>query len=79
MVRALISLSDQELKKIDVLARKNKKSRAQVVREAIDLYLRKNETRESWKDLTRRTAGIWKHKKVDGLAYERKLREEWER
>ena len=80
MVRTLISLSDQNLKRLDRLARRSKKSRAQLVREAIDLYLKKNDNnRESWKELVRQTAGLWKHKNIDGLEYERKLREEWER
>lgn len=80
MVRTLISLPEQKLKKLDMLARKSKKSRAQLVREAVDLYLKKNDKpQESWKELVKRTAGIWKHKNVDGLEYERKLREEWER
>lgn len=80
MVRTLISLSDPKLKRLDILARKSKKSRAQLVREAVDLYLKKHDRKpESWKDLVRRTAGLWKHKNIDGLEYERKLREEWER
>ena len=80
MVRTLISISDQKLRKIDVLARKNKKSRAQVVREAVDLYLKKNEVKqENWKELVRRTAGLWKHKNIDTDAYLTRLRSEWER
>ena len=80
MVRTLVSLSDEKLKKLDNLARRSKKSRAQLMREAIDLYLKKKDHEsESWKELVRHTTGLWKQKKVDGLAYERKLREEWER
>ena len=80
MVRILISLPDQKLKQLDVLARKNKKSRAQVAREAVDLYLDKNDRRqESWQELVRSTAGIWKHKNMDTDTYLAKLRAEWDR
>ena len=43
MVRALITFKEEQLKKLDRLARKNKQSRAQVVREAIDLYVAQKE------------------------------------
>ena len=80
MVRTLISLPDAELKRLDIFARKNKKSRAQLVREAVDLYLKKHDRKqESWKELVQRTAGLWKNKNIDGLEYERKLRKEWKR
>ena len=81
MVRTLISLPDQKLKQLDVLARRNKKSRAQVVREAVDLYLNNNDRRrESWHELVRQTAGIGKgYFGDDAVEYVRKLRAEWEK
>ena len=80
MVRTLISLPDQKLKQLDVLARKNKKSRAQVMREAVDLYLNNNDRRrESWHELVRQTAGLWKHKNIDTDTYLTQLRTEWDR
>ena len=80
MVRTLISLPDQELKRLDVLARKNKKSRAQLVREAVDLYLKKHDRKqESWKEIVRKTAGLWKHKNTDTDTYLAQLRAEWDR
>lgn len=77
MVRALISFNDAQLKKVDHLAKKNKKSRAQFIREAVDQYVTQKEM--TWKEIVMKTAGIWKHKNIDGLEYERKLREEWDR
>jgi len=78
MVRALITFKEEQLKKLDRLARKNKQSRAQVVREAIDLYVTQKEKEPTWKEIVAKCAGMWKHKKIDGLVYERKLREEWD-
>lgn len=77
MVRTLISFPDKDLKKLDNLANKARKSRAQVVREAVTVYLKKNE-QQSWKEIVAKCAGMWKDKNIDGLAYERQLREEWE-
>jgi metal-responsive CopG/Arc/MetJ family transcriptional regulator len=79
MVRALITFKEEQLKKIDRLARKNKQSRAQVVREAIDRYVSQKEKEPTWKEIVAKCAGMWKHKNIDGLEYTNKLREEWER
>ena len=76
MVRASVTLNSEQLKKIDSLARKNKKSRAQVIREAVVLYVAEKEKEPTWGEIVKKTAGIWKHKKIDGLTYERQLREE---
>ena len=80
MVRTLISLPDQKLKQLDMLARRNRKSRAQVMREAVDLYLKNNDRKqESWHELVRSTAGIWKHKNMDTDTYLAQIRAEWDR
>lgn len=79
MVRVLISLKDEQLKKIDRLARKKKQSRAQVIREAIEEYVSKKENEPTWEELVRKTAGIWKHKNIDTDAYLEALRSEWDR
>ena len=79
MVRALITLEADKIKKLDSLARKNKKSRAQLVREVIDKYLDQNTKKPTWKELVRRTAGIWKGRNIDSVEYVRKLRSEWDR
>jgi metal-responsive CopG/Arc/MetJ family transcriptional regulator len=78
MVRTLISLPDKDIKKLDVLAHKAKKSRAQVVREAITAHLQKNE-QQSWKEIVAKCAGMWKHKNIDSDEYIRQLRSEWDR
>ena len=79
MVRAIISIPDKSLKRIDGIARKAKKSRAQIVREAVDLYIKNNDQQPTWKEIVHQTAGIWQHKKIDGVEYQRQLRAEWDR
>ncbi len=77
MVRTLITIEDQQLKKLDQIARKNKQSRASLVREAIDQFVAKKEP--TWKEIVARTAGIWKHKNIDTDTYLKQLRSEWDR
>jgi metal-responsive CopG/Arc/MetJ family transcriptional regulator len=79
MVRTLIAISEKDLKELDRCARQKKKSRAAIIREALALYLKTNCKKETWGQTVHKTASIWKHKKVDGLDYTNKLREEWER
>ena len=79
MVRALITISEKDLRRLDRLARKNKRSRADLVREALGEYLQKKAKEPTWKELVKQCAGMWEHKGIDGLEYERKLREEWDR
>ena len=78
MVRTLISFPDKDLKKLDLVAHKAKKSRAQVVREAVSVYLKKNEP-QTWKETVAKCAGIWKDKNIDSDEYIRQLRSEWDR
>jgi len=79
MVRALITISEKDLKELDRCARQKKQSRAAIMREALSLYLKTESKKPTWEEIVRKTAGMWKHKKIDGLEYTNKLREEWER
>ena len=79
MVRALISIEDKQLSRLDRLAQKNKRSRAELVREAINQYLAQKDKEPTWEEIVEKTAGIWKYKNIDALEYQRRLREEWGR
>lgn len=78
MVRTVISL-DPELKAwLDKKAKESGKPMTAVVREALAEY-RADQTarsRPSRPELLERTRGIWKQ--GDGLAWQRKLRDEWQ-
>jgi predicted transcriptional regulator len=59
-------------KALDALAKAEKRSRASIVREAIDDYLARRRGR------ARKDAfGLWGNHKVDGLDYQRKIRGTW--
>lgn len=75
-MRILTEIPDEDVRELDALARKQGKSRAAVLREAISNYLAIGE-----KEGFDKYFGLWaRHgSTVDGLEYERKLRDEWTR
>ena len=71
-MRTLIELSAAQIQALDVLSEREKRSRAALIHQAIDDYLGKR--RDEHKD---DAFGLWGKRKVDGLAYQRKVRSEW--
>ena len=71
-MRTLVDLGDTQIQALDELSKKEKRSRASLIRQAIDDYLAKRRgTREG------DAFGLWGKRKVDGLAYQEKVRGEW--
>lgn len=75
-MRFLVDLPDDDLNWLDELAKKEGKSRAAVLREAVSSYIA-SQSKEGFE----KYFGLWERhgSTVDGLAYERKLRDEWVR
>lgn len=75
-MRFLVDVPEDDLRRLDDLAKSEGKSRAAVLREAVSNYIA-----EQSKDGFEKYFGLWERhgSKVDGLAYERKLRDEWDR
>ena len=75
-MRFLADLSEDDVKWLDARAAEEGKSRAAVLREAVGAY-----RAEQSKQGIERYFGLWsRHGSTqDGLAYERRLRGEWER
>jgi len=71
-MRTLIDLGDTQIQALDELSKKEKRPRAALIRQAIDDYLR-NRRDERQRD----AFGLWGKRKLDGLAYQKKLRGEW--
>jgi metal-responsive CopG/Arc/MetJ family transcriptional regulator len=71
-MRTLVDLGDAQLEALDELSKQEKRSRAALIRQAIDDYLA---TRRSKKESD--AFGLWGKRKVDGLAYQEKVRSEW--
>ena len=68
----LVDLPETELEQLNELSRTRKVSRAELIRQAVAGYLEKNRVGlES-------SFGLWKSKAEDGVAYQERLRSEWE-
>jgi metal-responsive CopG/Arc/MetJ family transcriptional regulator len=72
-MRTLVDLPEAELEQLNALSRERRVSRAQLIRQAVTGYLEQNRTG------LEETFGLWKKKAVDGVAYQERLRGEWER
>lgn len=72
MGRILIDLSDDMIQRLDNLKQLRNRPRAELLREAIELYLDQQNS-----SVIREALGLWGNQQEDGLEYERKLREEW--
>jgi len=71
-VRALVDIPDKDLKLLNGVVKKLAISRAEFVRRAIAQSL------EPHRKAQKAAAfGLWSGRRVDGLAYQKKLRDEW--
>ncbi len=76
MVRTVISLDPEDKAWLDAKARAERISMTELVRRAIR-RLREEEREVSFEELLGRTAGTWTE--GDGLEYQIRIREEWDR
>lgn len=70
-MRTLVDIPDKQLEELSAICEIEKVSRAEVIRQAIATYVEKK------RPLTFEAFGIWKQRKVDGLAYQDQVRSEW--
>ena len=73
-MRTLVDIPDEDIERLDALAAKGNRSRAAAIREAIKLYLIRN----NGTDWIERGAGYWKDRDDigDGVDYQRAIRED---
>jgi hypothetical protein len=72
-MRTLVDLPEADLKQLNELSRARKTSRTQLIRLAVTGFLAEN------KPGLEDSFGLWKGKREDGVAYQDRLRSEWER
>lgn len=70
-MRALVDIPDRQIEELTVICEAKRLSRAEVIRQAISAYIEKN------RPGTVEAFGLWKSRKVDGLAYQEQMRSEW--
>lgn len=72
-MRTLIDFSPEQIRNLSKISSALHISRSSLVRQAVDDYLEKfNASDEDG------AFGVWKHKKLDALQYQEKLRKEWD-
>ena len=71
-MRTLVDLGDSQVQALDELSKKDKRSRASLIREAIDDFLAQRRS-----DREGDAFGLWGKRKVEGLAFQEKARGEW--
>jgi predicted transcriptional regulator len=72
MPRILIDLPVPQIEKLALIARAEHRSRAAIMRDAIETYITHHTFAPS-----PNVFGLWKDKNIDGLAYQEALRSEW--
>ena len=74
-MRILADIPEDDLKKLDALAAREKRSRAATIRDAVRLYLVQNSDDQGW---IKRGAGYWKGREDigDAVEYQRAMRED---
>ena len=72
IMRALVDIDEQQLERLDTLARRQKTSRAAVIRQALRDYLDVRSAEDSSDAF-----GLWGERKVNGLDYQERMRSEW--
>ena len=73
MRRTLVGFSENDIQELDALSAIKHVSRAELIRQAVSMYIEKYKPAVKSED----AFGLWSAKKVDGLARQEKLREEW--
>jgi metal-responsive CopG/Arc/MetJ family transcriptional regulator len=71
-MRTLVDVGDTQLQELDELSKEEKRSRAALIREAIDDFLAKRRSKHEGDAF-----GLWGEHKIDGLVYQEKVRNEW--
>jgi metal-responsive CopG/Arc/MetJ family transcriptional regulator len=71
-MRKLVDLGKNQIQALDELYKKEKRSRAALIRRAIDDYLAERHGKHESDAF-----GLWGNHKEDGLAYQEKVRREW--
>lgn len=70
-MRTLIDIPDRHIQDLADMCAAEKKTRTELVRLAIAEYLEKHHTPAA------NAFGIWKDRRIDGLAYQEQARSEW--
>jgi metal-responsive CopG/Arc/MetJ family transcriptional regulator len=71
-MRILVDANETQVAALDDLAKREQRSRAAVIRAAIDDYVARHK-----QSRIKEGFGLWGDRAMDGLEYQEKLRSEW--
>ncbi len=72
-MRTIVEIPKEQIEAMDQLRKNKHVSRTELIRQAVDSFLKEQRQAQG-----HAAFGIWKTKPVDALAWERKLRKEWD-
>ena len=72
-VRTIIDIPKDMLDELDSIRTRQECSRASIIREAIQSFLKKQPNQSNFDE----AFGAWKEREVDGVNYQNELRGEW--
>ena len=79
-MRTIIDLTDEQIERLKSQCRRERISRAEAIRQAVDRWLEvKDAGRADWEETLDETFGAWADKGVDTDTYLAEIRSEWER
>ncbi|WCT74717.1 ribbon-helix-helix domain-containing protein [Sphingomonas naphthae] len=73
-MRTLVDIPEAQIRRLDVRAKSAGRSRAALIREAIDRMLGPEEVLN-----VDQVFGLWGDQAMDGVEYQRRIRAEWDR
>lgn len=72
-MRTIIDIPEKTIQSLDELGSRENRSRASLIREAVDGFLQKKS-----KPSMQAAFGIWKDSPKDSVQYQQEIRDEWE-
>jgi len=72
MSRILVDMPEAQLEELAMIVELEHRPRAAIVRDAIEAYISQRK-----RAVGTEVFGLWKSRKIDGLAYQQELRSEW--
>jgi len=72
-MRTIVDIPKEVIASLDDVGHRTKRSRASLIRDAVSNYLVEVQTEKA-----EAAFGVWKSRKIDGLEYQTKAREDWD-
>ena len=79
-MRTIVDLTDEQIAKLREVCEREGISRAEAVRQAVELSITQRQRKEDeFRRALNAAFGSWKGYGIDGVEYQRKIRAEWDR